>query len=243
MLHPHVRAIPCRPRSVSRSVRAREPGKPLFLFGHSMGGTIAAQWAITRPSDLRGLPGTGPFFGEKTPFADRRLAENMDLSPSAARQEDLRGLVLSGPASRIGRGLFPLLRHLAALLSLLAPRMPVVRLGSWRISRDPAVVEDFRRDPLVFHNRFPVRTGAEILAAMRFIGRNMPLLRTPLLILHGTGDCICNVEGSRQLHARAGSADKTLRLYAGLYHDLFHEPERAEVLADLLAWLDARRTA
>ena len=45
----------------------------------------------------------------------------------------LRGLVLSGPASRVGRGLFPLLRHLARLLSLLAPRMPVVRLGSWRI--------------------------------------------------------------------------------------------------------------
>lgn len=86
-----------------------------------------------------------------------------------------------------------------------------------------------------------MRTGAEILAAMRLIGRNMPSLRTPLLILHGTGDCICDVEGSRQLHARAGSADKTLRLYAGLYHDLFHEPERAEVLADLLAWLDLRR--
>ena len=65
------------------------------------------------------------------------------------------------------------------------------------------MVEDFRRDPLVFHNRFPVRTGAEILAAMRSVGRDMESLRTPLLILHGTGDCICDVEGSRQLHARA----------------------------------------
>ncbi|MBU4270612.1 MAG: hypothetical protein KKA28_01930, partial [Planctomycetes bacterium] len=27
-------------------------------------------------------PGTGPFFGEKTHFADEPLAENMDLSPS-----------------------------------------------------------------------------------------------------------------------------------------------------------------
>ena len=26
--------------------------------------------------------GTGPFFGEKTYFPDKRLAENMDLSPS-----------------------------------------------------------------------------------------------------------------------------------------------------------------
>jgi len=29
-----------------------------------------------------GLSGTGPFFGGKTPFADQRLSENMDLSPS-----------------------------------------------------------------------------------------------------------------------------------------------------------------
>ena len=68
-----------------------------------------------------------------------------------ARQADLRGLILSGPALRVGRGLFPLLRHLAWIASLLAPRLPVVRLGGRRISRDPAVVEDFRRDPLVFH--------------------------------------------------------------------------------------------
>ncbi len=158
-----------------------------------------------------------------------------------ARQADLRGLILSGPALRVGRGLFPLLRHLAWIASLLAPRLPVVRLGGRRISRDPAVVEDFRRDPLVFHDRFPVRMGAEILAAMRSVGRSMEALHWPLLILHGTGDCVCDVEGSRQLHRRAGSTDKTLRLYAGLYHDLVHEPERAEVLADVLTWLDARR--
>ncbi len=33
-------------------------------------------------------PGTGPFFGERTHGADKPLAENMDLSPSAARQID-----------------------------------------------------------------------------------------------------------------------------------------------------------
>ena len=50
-----------------------------------------------------------------------------------ARQADLRGLILSGPALRVGRGLFPLLRHLAWIASLLAPRLPVVRLGGRRI--------------------------------------------------------------------------------------------------------------
>ncbi len=32
--------------------------------------------------------GTGPFFGEKTHFADEPLAENLDLSPFPQRQGD-----------------------------------------------------------------------------------------------------------------------------------------------------------
>ena len=33
---------------------------------------------------------------------------------------------------------------------------------------------------------------------------------------------------------------KQLRLYEGLYHDLFHEPEKEEVTADLIGWLNDR---
>jgi lysophospholipase len=42
------------------------------------------------------------------------------------------------------------------------------------------------------------------------------------------------------VHARAGSVDRTLRMYDGLYHELFHEPEKGVVLGDVVAWLDAR---
>jgi alpha-beta hydrolase superfamily lysophospholipase len=31
-----------------------------------------------------------------------------------------------------------------------------------------------------------------------------------------------------------------LKLYDGLYHDLFGEPEREQVLADLVAWIATR---
>jgi alpha-beta hydrolase superfamily lysophospholipase len=184
-------------------VGGKEPGKPLFLFGHSMGGMVLVQWAIQR-------------------------------------QPAVAGLVLSAAALKLPAGLFPVLRRLVWLPSLLTPRLRLVRLGSRMLSRDKAVVEDFRRDPLVFHGRIPVRTGAELLAAMRRIDRDMEAVRTPLLILHGTGDRLSDMEGSRQLYRRAAAADKTLRLYDGLYHELLSEPERAEVLADVLAWLDAR---
>ena len=46
-------------------------------------------------------------------------------------------------------------------------------------------------------------------------------------------------EGSRLLHERAGSADKTLKIYPGLYHEIFNEPEREQVFADVQDWCEA----
>ncbi|HUT93195.1 MAG TPA: lysophospholipase [Thermoguttaceae bacterium] len=154
---------------------------------------------------------------------------------------DVRGLVLAAPAVQIGRGIFPVLRLLAGFVGRFLPRLRVVRMGFRKMSRDPAVIAQVERDPLVFHGRFPARTGAEILSAVRLIQDMMEAIELPLLILHGTGDLVTDAEGSRQLHARARSTDKTLKLYDGLYHDLFHEPEKEQVLADLVEWLDARR--
>jgi acylglycerol lipase len=50
---------------------------------------------------------------------------------------------------------------------------------------------------------------------------------------------LVDVESGRTAHRLAGSADKTLKVYEGLAHEVFNEPEKATVLADVVAWLDA----
>jgi acylglycerol lipase len=157
------------------------------------------------------------------------------------RPPNVRGLILSAPATLIAGHVFPVLRRLAWYVGKVWPTLRLVRVGYRFISRDPAVVESFEKDPQVFHGRFPARTGAEILCAADRIQAGAGRLTLPLLVLHGTGDFVTDPKGSRALVAHARSTDKTLRLYTGLYHEIFSEPEREQVVADLLAWLDGHR--
>ncbi len=191
-----------------QQVRRQEPDRPLFLIGHSMGGTIAALMAI-----------------------EGELDDDLNVA----------GLVLSAPAVVVGGGVFPLLRRVARLLSRWFPRMRVVRMGFSKLSRDRQVVAQFRSDPLVFNERFPISIGAAIIEAADRLRQGAGNIRLPLLVLQGTDDWVVDPSGGREAYAKAGSTDKTLKLYEGLYHDLFHEPEKALVTADLIAWMQGER--
>jgi alpha-beta hydrolase superfamily lysophospholipase len=150
----------------------------------------------------------------------------------------LDGLVVSGPAVTATAG-SALARRLAGVLSALVPNLGVAALdAAERISRDPEVVRAYRQDPLVHCGRIKARTGAETLAAMQRLPAVLPRLSMPLLLLHGTADQICPVAGSMMVHDTVSSADRTLRRYPGLYHEVFNEPEREAILTDLLSGLN-----
>ena len=122
----------------------------------------------------------------------------------------------------------------------MAPRLPVFKIEDDAISRDPEVVRAYQQDPLNHDGKLPARTLAEIMRSMDAMPRRVPGLHTPLLLLHGSEDRLCPPEGSRMVHALAGSGDKTLKIYDGLYHEIFNEPEQERVLEDVCAWLRER---
>ncbi|HKC77073.1 MAG TPA: alpha/beta fold hydrolase, partial [Gaiellaceae bacterium] len=178
------------------------PGTPLFLLGHSMGGTVSIAFA-------------------------------------ARHQDELAGLALSGPVAVL-EAASPALRVVASVLSTLTPNLGVFGVDPSLVSRDPEVVRAYREDPLVFHKKLPARTVAELAAAVGRFPTEVPRIRLPLIVMHGTKDALAPVAGATMVHERAASSDKTLRLYEGLYHEILNEPEQQTVLGDLLAWLDDR---
>jgi len=63
------------------------------------------------------------------------------------------------------------------------------------------------------------------------------------LILHGTADKVTKPSGSQFFYDNAGSADKTIKLYEGAYHDLLTDVDRERVMADIKAWIETRLKA
>lgn len=152
------------------------------------------------------------------------------------------GVVLSAPALAVDpRTDTPLNRFLARSLSAVWPQLQVAPLDVDALCTDAAVVADYKRDPLNFHGKLRVRTGAEVLAAIADARAAVPRLHGPLLVLHGTADKVCRVEGSRALadDAHKAGVELTLKEYALLFHEIFFEPQ-STCLADAVEWMRAR---
>jgi alpha-beta hydrolase superfamily lysophospholipase len=62
----------------------------------------------------------------------------------------------------------------------------------------------------------------------------------PFIVVQGSEDKLVDPSGAQMLYDRAGSKDKTLNVYEGLYHEIHNEPERSAMFKDVEAWLAAR---
>ena len=177
---------------------------------------------------------------ETRPFLlGHSMGGQIALAYALDHQDDLAGLVLSAPALQAP----PVSRATRAAVTLLARVAPTMRrtvVDLSTISCDEAVVADYRADPLVHHGHPTIALSLAMLDQMTLLAVRARDLRLPLLVQHGTADRICDPDGSRALETAVGTDDLTVRWYDGLWHEIYHEPERAQPLGDLREWLDAR---
>ena len=106
------------------------------------------------------------------------------------------------------------------------------------LSRDPEVVEAYRRDKLV-HEFASLGFGLDALEAIDRVVAGAVGLTVPMLVIHGGEDALAYASGAHELAALT-PALSTLRVYDGLFHEIHNEPEQEQVFADVLAWLEER---
>lgn len=153
-------------------------------------------------------------------------------------QPAVRGMILSGAALLPNVSGFTI--SFTKATATLFPDFDGFNLNLYKFSRDPAVVTAALNDPLVYQGGATVHMAVQLLSGIEKIDGSMDKVVVPLLLLHGKADEVTPPAGSKALYERARSPDKTLTLYGKMFHDLLHEPERAQVTSDIIAWMNAR---
>jgi alpha-beta hydrolase superfamily lysophospholipase len=155
-------------------------------------------------------------------------------------QQRFSGAAFSGAAFAVPEPPGALALLINRLIATVWPTLGVLQLDASEVSRDADVVRRYREDPLVHSGKISARLVVELFAAMGDVEARRGELTLPVLVMHGEGDVMTPAAGSRAFCEGVGSVDNTLRLYPELYHEIFNEPERDQVLGDLGDWLDAR---
>jgi alpha-beta hydrolase superfamily lysophospholipase len=210
---------------LNRHIASEHPGAPIFLFGHSMGATMAQQFVIEHGESIAGAVLSGAN-GQPTGLAG--------IGRCITWVERLR-LGRRGHSALVGNLTF------GAFNKRFAPARTEF---DW-LSRDHAEVDKYVADPLC---GFPasVQLWVELLAAWAEISRPASYDRIPkdlpVYVIAGKLDPVS--AGARQIKPMlgalraAGLKNVECRIYADARHELLNETNRDEVTRDLIEWLN-----
>jgi alpha-beta hydrolase superfamily lysophospholipase len=153
------------------------------------------------------------------------------------RPSGIAGAIISGVAIEpVGVGSRATIA-MARVLTHVLPHLSVdLGIDASALTRDPRAQEARAADPLVT-SRATVRWGTESLDTVVRIKGGMAGIDLPLLVMHGGADSLNCPEGAKALFAAAPNADKTLRIYPGVYHEPHNDLGHEQVATDVKEWL------
>lgn len=123
---------------------------------------------------------------------------------------------------------------------LMVPFYPTMRIkgnvDSHWLSHDEKVVADYKTDRLIGHN-ITFRLGKAILENLHTVYTLPGRIYTPLMMVHGMEDKICDPRGTKKFFNALPLAEKRLKVYDGMYHELLNEVKKEEVYRDVEKWI------
>lgn len=212
------------------TIRARTakvfPGKPYFLFGHSMGSFLARTHLIRYPGKLSGcvLCGTGHM--SALIVAGGKMIADSEIKKLGRR-------AYSEKADQLAFG---------AYNKRFAPN----RTGFDWVSLNEENVDAYISDPLC-GGKTTLGLFRDMMGGLGLICSQSNIEKMdknlPVLFIAGdqdpVGDMGKGVEKAYRCFKKAGMRDTSIKLYHGLRHEILNEKTNHYVYHDVLGWLEA----
>ncbi|MDE2578292.1 MAG: alpha/beta hydrolase [Hyphomicrobiales bacterium] len=213
--------------SLRQRIGADNPQLPVFLLGHSMGSFMAQQLMVDHGDAYAGVALSGS--NGPPPLIAK-------AGRAIARIERYR---------LGGRGRSPLLKEL--MFGDFNRKFAPNRTDFDWLSRDEAEVDKYIADPLCGFD-FTTQLAIDLLDALGPLLSPERLARAPralpLYLFSGAEDPVgANFDGLVGALRKAGMTHVAVRRYPGARHEMLNETNRAEAIADLVAWLDSTLAA
>ena len=162
------------------------------------------------------------------------------LSYGINRPSQLAGIISTGPVLRITAEVPPLKAMLGKIMAGLWPTFSQPSgLIPADLSHNQDVVQAYIDDPLV-HDWISSRLFVEMVSAGQDALEKAADFQLPVLLYHAETDRLTDREATEEFYAGIGGTDKTLHIWPNLYHEVHNEPEKDQVLAEMIEWIIAR---
>ncbi|PNY80100.1 alpha/beta hydrolase [Deinococcus koreensis] len=150
------------------------------------------------------------------------------------------GVILSSPALLVGEHEPAWIKRLAPIIARIAPGLTTTDLSTGSLSRLSDEVAAYEADETMYHGKVPALTAASMLGLSGALWSDYPRWTVPTLVIHGTHDRITDHQGSVRFVDTIASADKTLVLEEGGFHELLNDEPREKFRELLVDWLRER---
>jgi len=149
------------------------------------------------------------------------------------------GVVLVAPPLKIE--VPEIAKTVVPVIASYLPKLPAPGLDITTLCRDAGVVDRYLSDPLVGQGTIKLRLLSELAKASLDVPNFSPNFPIPYLLLHGTADKLCLIEGSQAFHDSTKVEDKTFITYPDAFHELLNEPgHEDEAMSEVINWLEKR---
>jgi lysophospholipase len=160
------------------------------------------------------------------------------------RKPDVNGVILSSPCLGLVRTVSPVLESIASLLNTIYPSFKLpsgIKAGD--VSRDSGIAVEYGRDPYIT-KLVSVRWYKELVRAMNLASEEIHSYPdVPTLIMQAGADRIVRAAVTRQWVEKLSIQNKEYIEWEEMYHELFNEPEKEEVMQKTIEWMNKEREA